>query len=310
MSDVPWQRPYKDELLSSWLARVALHSGCDPLTLTGAIWPKWRMWTADADRGLTSCRVMQAALWFGCEPDVVHAATLRDLVDRLAGVSARSRPVVPWIIALGSRNRQRYAGLPCCPQCLADDSEPFFRRAWRLAFVVGCEVHGTRLIDRCPDCHALIAPHLCISKLQNLARCASCGQDMRRYVPPSPDADALDFQRMAMAVLAAGEGVLDHGNVSGQEWFCRMRSMLIPSRCTVMRADMQEPALRPNDLLLELQSPREREARLCRLTAIFRDDAPPTSLCTKRKAGESVLPVAKELVQADWERWLRRNRLW
>ncbi len=115
---------------------------------------------------------------------------------------------------------------------------------------------------------------------------------------------------MAMAVLAAGEGVLDHGNVSGQEWFRRMRSMLIPSRCTVMRADMQEPALRPNDLLLEMQSPREREARLCRLTAILRDDAPPTSLCTKRKAGESVLPVAKELVQADWERWLRRNRLW
>ena len=37
MSDVPWQRPYRDELLSSWLARVALHSGCDPLTLTGRL---------------------------------------------------------------------------------------------------------------------------------------------------------------------------------------------------------------------------------------------------------------------------------
>lgn len=310
MSDAPWQRPYKDELLSSWLARVALHSGCDPLTLTGAIWPKWRMWTADSDRGLSVQRAMSAAQWFGCAPEVVHAATLQDLVDRLAGRAARSRPVLPWILALGSRNRQHYAGLPCCPQCLAADLEPFFRRTWRLAFVVGCEVHGTRLIDRCPDCHALIAPHLCISKLQNLARCAGCGQDMRRYVPPLTDVDALDFQRRAMAVLTAGEVVWDNRTVSGLEWFRRMRGMLIPSRCPVVRADMQEPALRPNNLLLEMQSPREREARLCRLASILRGDAQPISCYTRRKAGESMHPVAKEFVQADWERWLRKNRLW
>lgn len=310
MSDASWQRPYKDELLSSWLARVALHSGCDPLTLTGAIWPKWRMWTADSDRGLTAPRAMSAALWFGCAPEVVHAATLQELVDRLAGRAARSRPVLPWILTLGIRNRQHYAGLPCCPQCLADDREPFFRRAWRLAFVVGCEVHGTRLIDRCPDCHALIAPHLCISQLQSLARCATCGQDMRRYVPPPTEVDALDFQRSAMAVLAAGEAAWGNCTVSALEWFRRIRGMLIPSRCPVARADMQEPALRPNDLLLEMQSPREREARLCHLAAILRGDALPTSNYAKRKAGESVHPVAKELVQADWERWLRRNRLW
>lgn len=319
MNDVPWQRPYKEELLSSWLARVALHSGCDPLTLTGAIWPKWRIWTADADRGLTSSRAIQAALWFGCEPDVVHAATLRDLVDCLAGVSARSRPVVPWLTALGCRNRQRYAGLPCCPQCLADGPEPFFRRAWRLAFVVACEVHGTRLIDRCPDCHALIAPHRCISKLQNLARCAGCGQDMRRYVPPFAEQAALDFQRLAMTVLDSGEGSWDHGTVSGLEWFRRMRGMVVPSRCTVVRADMQELSLRPNDLLLEMQPPREREARLCRLAVMLQVDTAAKSGGVTRtldsirawgKTGKSPIPVPKERVQADWERWLRRNRLW
>jgi len=310
MSDAPWQRPCKDELLSSWLARVALHSGCDPLTLTGAIWPKWRIWTADADRGLTAPRAMSAALWFGCEPEVVHGATLEELVDRLGGRAARIRPVVPWILTLGIRNRQHYAGLPCCPQCLANDLEPFFRRTWRLAFVVGCEIHGTRLIDRCPDCHALIAPHLCISKLQNLARCAVCGKDMRRYMPSSAEVAALDFQRRAMMVLAAGEGVWDNRTVNGLEWFRLMRSMLVPSRCPVTRTDMQEPALRPNDLLLEMQSPREREARLCLLAAILRGDALPKSRYAKRKAGESVLPIGKELVQADWERWLRRNRLW
>lgn len=315
----PWQWPCKDELLSSWLVRVALHSGCDPLTLTGSIWPKWRMWQVDVDRGLTVSRAMHAAVWFGCATDIVHAATLQDLATRLADSTACRHPVLPWIIALGSRNRQRYAGLPCCPQCLANDREPFFRRTWRLAFVVGCEIHGTRLIDRCPYCHALIAPHLCISKLQNMGRCSACGEDMRRYVPPFAEADAMAFQRMAMVVLATGEGLWDRGFVSGLEWFRRMRSMVVPSRCRVLRADPQELDLRPNGLPLEMQSPREREARLSSLTAILREGVMPKQRCAiqpsssiqvSRTAGKSPIPIAKELVQADWERWLRRNRLW
>lgn len=310
MSGPSWKRPCNDELLSSWLTRVALHSGCDPLTLTGAIWPKWRIWTTDSDRGLSVQRAISAAQWLECTPEVVHAATLQDLVDRLSGHAARYRPVLPWILALGNRNRQRYAGLPCCPQCLADDQEPFFRRTWRLAFVVGCEVHNTRLIDRCPYCHALIAPHLCISKLQNLARCAGCGQDMRRYVPSHIDLDALDFQRKAINVLAAGEGSWDNRTVSGLEWFRHMRGMLTPARCPVIRTDVQEPTLRPTNLLLEMQSPREREARLSQLNAILRGDAKPMRGYAKRKAEKSIYPVDKELVQADWERWLRRNRLW
>ena len=133
---------------------------------------------------------------------------------------------------------------------------------------------------------------------------------MRRYVPPLTDVAALDFQRRAMAVLVAGEVVWDNRTVSGLEWFRRMRGMLIPSRCPVVRADMQEPALRPNNLLLEMQSPFEREARLCRLASMLRGDAQSMSCYTRRKAGESMYPVAKEFVQADWERWLRRNRLW
>jgi hypothetical protein len=32
-----------DESIASWLARIALTQGCDPLSFTGAIWPKWRV---------------------------------------------------------------------------------------------------------------------------------------------------------------------------------------------------------------------------------------------------------------------------
>lgn len=43
---------YQNEALSSWLIRAALDCGCDPLSLTGILWPKWRPWTLDIDQGL------------------------------------------------------------------------------------------------------------------------------------------------------------------------------------------------------------------------------------------------------------------
>lgn len=46
-----------DELLSTWLVRVALSQGCDPLVLTGELWPKWRVWTLDLDRGVATERL-------------------------------------------------------------------------------------------------------------------------------------------------------------------------------------------------------------------------------------------------------------
>ncbi|MPT04316.1 MAG: hypothetical protein E2582_08835 [Delftia sp.] len=317
MTAVPWHLPFNDELLSSWLARVAVHSGCDPLTLTGVIWPKWRAWTLDVDRGVSPMRAEQAAQWLECSPDAVHATTLRELCERILGRCDMHRPVMPWIVALGCRNRLHYAGLPCCPLCLASDPQPFFRRTWRLAFVVGCETHGTRLIDRCPGCCALIEPHRCIATLQSLGRCAACGIDLRCFVPPSADADALSFQRIAMQVLATGEGQWEGAPISRIDWFRCVRGLITPSRCQVVRPEHSAADVRPNDLVLEMQPPREREARLCRLGVLLCHSAGlrgPGSFRLKARPrsyrSAAALPVAKELVQADWERWLRRNRLW
>jgi len=45
-----------------------------------------------------------------------------------------------------------------CPQCLAEDGQPYFRREWRLATTIACARHGIRLLDRCPDCGQGLAP--------------------------------------------------------------------------------------------------------------------------------------------------------
>lgn len=61
-------------------------------------------------------------------------------------------------IGVYHRTRNQF-GLQFCPLCLDEDKEPYFRRRWRLAFIVSCERHHTLLHDRCPRCGAAVNFH-------------------------------------------------------------------------------------------------------------------------------------------------------
>ena len=65
--------PAPDELISSWLARAALHAGCDPLDLTACLWPGWRAWIRELDLGLPSDRAAQLVASFLDDVDDIHA---------------------------------------------------------------------------------------------------------------------------------------------------------------------------------------------------------------------------------------------
>lgn len=131
----------ESESISSWLTRAALAQGCDPLSLTGAIWPKWRVWTLDIDRGVPAERLGAIVSASGLRADAFEAVALRPDLERIAGAPLSNTQAWPWLLALGTRNRRRYCGQPFCPECLATDPIPYFRREWRFAWWVGCPVH-------------------------------------------------------------------------------------------------------------------------------------------------------------------------
>jgi TniQ len=66
----------------------------------------------------------------------------------------------PWILPVGiyGRFRKNY-GQQFCPICLYEDKEPYYRRRWRMAFVICCDFHGILLFDRCPDCQSPVNFH-------------------------------------------------------------------------------------------------------------------------------------------------------
>lgn len=315
-----WTQPCPDELLSSWLARVAVRGGCDPLNVTATIWPGWRVWSTDVDRGLSQSRCMTLAAWMRCDEALVHATTLLQYSERIHGAGARDHASIPWIISMGCRNRQRFAGVPCCPQCLQEDVQPYFRRLWRLAFVVGCEKHRVRLIDRCPACECIIAPHLCTSHVGNIGLCFACHSRLADSVCVNVQERALTLQRLAMNVLRSGEGLWQGRAVPAASWFSAMRRMATPQRCPLSPADQAEMVIRPTDLPLEMESPVEREARLSILAELLESNSTGELSATRRKLiqykarapAQTVTTgsVDEHKVRVQWARWLRRNRMW
>lgn len=208
-----------DELFSSWLTRAALVQGCDPLVLTGVLWPRWRVWTSDPDRGLSEVRLSTLAGVSGIDALRLEMATLRPIASAITSVSLEHLSLWPWILALGSKNRQHHGGLQYCPCCFQADRKPYYRQQWRLAWHTCCPTHGIHLLDRCPACNAPLEPHRLSAEDGHLARCATCKSDLRKADAAVTPMAALAFQRAADHVLKTGLGVYGTESLHTHDWF-------------------------------------------------------------------------------------------
>lgn len=239
-----------DESLSSWLVRAALRQGCDPLVLTGAIWPDWRVWIRDIDRGIPSTRLNLLVQVSGNPASDFERAALRGVCERVSGHPLLETRTWPWLLALGTRNRLRHGGQQFCPLCLAQDTAPYFRRTWRLAWHVGCPLHGVLLIDDCPACHVPIEPHRLVAEDGHLARCSRCQLDWRYVTCTSLSQDTLVFQKLADEVLQRDHALLLGEEISASEWFAAMAFLL-----GVIRRASRWPASELAHTLLSLEIP-------------------------------------------------------
>lgn len=208
-----------DELLSSWLVRASLSHGCDPLVLTGYVWPRWRAWTVDVDQTVTSERLATLARLSGIPADIFKAATLQPVTTGICGASPSPKSVRPWILTLGARNLKRNGGLQYCPECLSADRDPYFRLQWRLAWHTGCQRHGKSLLDRCWNCKAPLEPHRLIAEDGHVAICATCRADLRAASGDSWLSSARGFQLTADQILQERAGVALGRLHTASEWF-------------------------------------------------------------------------------------------
>lgn len=216
-----WTRrlpPLPNELLTSCLARNAYAHGSSPYRFLALFWPGDPVRERDFDRhpGALGRGGRSQADWTADIAGQLHApvaaveaATLQGLREVLAGRHAKARGDTPLLLSAGVHHRtRRRHGLQFCTDCLAEGT-PYYRRTWRLGFVVICEAHGDRLLrDACPHCDAPVVPHR--SMASRMTDCHSCGRPLiagqARDEKRRLSGGALSLQRALLAQLEGKAG--------------------------------------------------------------------------------------------------------
>ena len=201
-------KPLPDELLTSWIVRVAEANGAKLHTLSRFLFGNHDRspWVRDVARSGPVWITDKMAEVTGASTAQAVATTLADYVGVVFSARQTSGQL-RWLLPakIRSSNRLGYS-VQFCPECLAQDKIPYFRRKWRIGFYTFCPSHGVALYDCCPKCGAPIVIHrrdfsVDIGRAGKITQCHVCGGDMRRFAPLNlaPYSDSLN--RYYTAVL-------------------------------------------------------------------------------------------------------------
>lgn len=198
-------KPKPDELLSSWIVRLARAHGMKVQTYCQTVFGRERaIWNRDIDKSAPEALLHRMCELTGATEEQAYQSTLRSF-EGIVYEHHNPCAFTKWLLPLGVYHRTRKGfGLMYCPLCLKEDDEPYFRKHWRLAFHLICDRHGTLMCDRCPSCGAAV-----VFFRRELGRrseidggeitlCHACGFDLRfapAFDPPAPDGQVLAMLR-------------------------------------------------------------------------------------------------------------------
>lgn len=225
-------KPLPDELLSSWLVRIARANGLKLQTFCVQVFGQERqLWNRDIDR-LAPAWLLRSLAERTRTPlrRVVDTTLLRyqgTLYDRW-----RATGQLRWILCTGVYHRKRRAfGTLYCPRCLTDDAEPYFRTSWRVAVLCHCARHGVELLDRCPRCGEPLAFHRReLGKPQSVDSgqmngCHACGADLRDAPTKTVEFYDNSIAVVSNSIASLVEGrpsPLDAGHMAVLHQLCRI----------------------------------------------------------------------------------------
>lgn len=198
-------KPLPDELLSSWLVRLAHGHGLKVQTFCNLIFGnRHQVWNRDVDRLAPPWLVDTLARYTGTPLNVAYGTTLK-VFDGVLFRNPRPSGHLNWVQSLKIYHRVREGyGQQYCPTCLASDEVPYFRKMWRLSLSTVCLRHRCMLQDRCHACGEAVsffridfgtAAEHSVSDTISVARCHGCKTDLGAAPTIAPlvvEADAYD----------------------------------------------------------------------------------------------------------------------
>jgi len=178
-------KPLSDELLSSWIVRIAEANGIKLETMTHLLFGLYLLpWNRDIDRLAPKWLLKEICAHTGTGYWDAYRATLAGYRTRLYPQRKESGQL-RWILPVRINSTKRDGfGMQYCPACLAADKEPYFRRKWRVAFHTFCPEHRIMLHDCCPACGAAVTFYRrdfgrAIDEAGTICLCYQCQFDLR-----------------------------------------------------------------------------------------------------------------------------------
>ncbi len=228
-------QPLPDELLSSWMIRVARGNGFKVHSFYAAHFGRERqIWNRDIDHHAPAWLLDGLEVHTGVQRARLEAMTLRafeSVVFERFNETGNTRFLMP--LSIFHRTRRAY-GQQFCPLCLTEDKTPYLRRRWRLALVVVCAQHGVLLQDRCGGCGSPLVPHRAdmhttstFPQRNTLRQCGHCRGSVVAAAEQAPR-ETIDTQRCIDQVLDQGFATLhNQGTVYSHLYFDGLRQLMI-----------------------------------------------------------------------------------
>lgn len=197
-------RPKNDELLSSWLVRLA-HENCVSITslLDSIGLAKYAQEDFDLIESSEFFKALTKAARIS-KQDLVQCQ-IRDWAKLTGSASQCTRK---WIVPVCHRHpKLRY-----CPECLKENF--FFRKEWRITWLGACPKHHVVLEEGCCNCGEGLQPGR-VAWRESLSSCWSCRLPFSRESGrPLKHTEYFKIVERAMSKLAVGVT-----SRSAEQWF-------------------------------------------------------------------------------------------
>lgn len=177
--------PFDDELITSWLHRLAWANGRKLQRFLFELFPsrQHQLLTLDLDWEMPSYLLDRLAMSLGVSESLIDRHTLKSVFSECLFASDY-RPINKyWLLpSKTAKNLKIGSYVMLCPDCLQEDSTPYIRKHWRYSWDFLCTKHNKYLIDQCPVCNALFDYRACdagekedqVLFESSIVKCKSC----------------------------------------------------------------------------------------------------------------------------------------
>ncbi len=190
-------KPYKDELLSSWLFRLSRANYTNIITIYNSLFHIKNLHKKDIDYYRFTDKSLKV---FSIPIKKYQLLRLEGYLEEEFNTDGRHRWITPCQKTYHSKS---FPGTRFCPECLKEKA--YIRQYWRLLFVNICERHNCYLFNTCPNCNKPLR-YINIEYNQRIYECFNCKFDFRLIEPVyiNKRSKELKYQKLLLNIMNCG----------------------------------------------------------------------------------------------------------